>query len=131
MFDFKLHFRGFTFSYGAGTKFKRNTGLCGTSDMNPCFQLATIQKNCPKAIWHFALKNSVHEIKQRWHLLSVSIQLMHMYGISNCSAMFSPNLASLGRMVQEILDKIGENIKKYKSSTLWWHCTSFRAYQHN
>ena len=34
---------------------------------------------------------------------------MHMYGISNSSATFSPNLASLVRMAQEILDKIGQN----------------------
>ena len=37
----------FTYSYGAGTKFKRNTGLYGTSVHS---QLATIQKICPKAI---------------------------------------------------------------------------------
>ena len=39
---------------------------------------------------------------------------MHMYGISNSLATFSLNLASLGRMVQEILDKIGEIIKNTK-----------------
>ena len=54
----------FTFSYGAGTKFKRNTGLYGTSDVNLHSQLRTIQKICPKTIWHFALKNHVHKIKQ-------------------------------------------------------------------
>ena len=39
---------------------------------------------------------------------------MHTYGISNSSATFSPNLASLGRMVQEILFKIDEIIKNTK-----------------
>ena len=39
---------------------------------------------------------------------------MHMYGISNSLAMFSPNLASLGRMGQEKLDKIGEIVKNTK-----------------
>ena len=42
---------------------------------------------------------------------------MHMCGISDSSATFSPNLASLVRMVQEILDKIGQSIKNTKG-----HC---------
>ena len=33
-FAFKLLFRGFDPSYGAQTKFKRNTGLYGTSDVD-------------------------------------------------------------------------------------------------
>ena len=46
-----------------------------------------------------------------------------MYGISNSSATFSLNLASLGRMVQEILDKIGEIIKNTKVLLFRWHCS--------
>ena len=33
--DFRRNFKGFTSSYGAGTKFTRNTGLYGTSDVDP------------------------------------------------------------------------------------------------
>ena len=51
---------------------------------------------------------------------------MHMYGISNSSATFLPNLASLVHMVQEILDKIGQSIKNTKVSLFklvrTWHC---------
>ena len=32
--DFKRHYREFTSSYGAGTKFIRNTGLYGISDVD-------------------------------------------------------------------------------------------------
>ena len=32
--DFKQHYREFTSSYGAGTKFIRNTGLYGISDVD-------------------------------------------------------------------------------------------------
>ena len=35
--------------------------------------------------------------------------------------MFSPNLASLGRMVQEILDRIGEIIKNTKVLLFIWY----------
>ena len=32
--DFKRHYKEFTSSYGAGTKFTRNTGLYDISDVN-------------------------------------------------------------------------------------------------
>ena len=52
---------------------------------------------------------------------------LHIYGIS---ATFSPNLASLVCMVQEILDKIGQSIKNTKFYSLsWWHCTLLREWR--
>ena len=50
--------------------------------------------------------------------MTVSVQFMHIYGISDSSAIFSPNLASLGCMAQEILDKIVRISKMQKFYSL-------------
>ena len=39
---------------GAGTKFKRNSGLYGTSDVDPSSLVKLVKKICPKAILNFA-----------------------------------------------------------------------------
>ena len=40
---------------------------------------------------------------------------MHMYGISNSSAMFSPNLALLRHLIEEILSKMCQSTENTKS----------------
>ena len=52
-FTVSWQFRGFTFSYGAGTKFKRNTRIYGTFDMNlHSHAICNNSKNL-YAVWHF------------------------------------------------------------------------------
>ena len=46
---------------------------------------------------------------------------MHMHGISNSSATFSPNVASLRPLIQEILSKVHQSSKN--SIIYWLHCT--------